>query len=377
MKVVLAPDKFKGSLSANEVCEALETGIKNYDQNIKVIHHPLADGGEGSLDIIGSVLKLNYKPLLVKGPRFKPVASGYMVSGDTAYIEMAKASGLELLSPHERNCLTTSSFGTGELIKDALLHGYRNIFLFIGGSATNDAGLGLANALGYTFLRSSGETIQPVGKELINVTTIDDKNLLPLAKEASFTVITDVKNELYGPNGAVFVYAKQKGAAESDYHILESGLRNIDKVFEKTFQLSVAKLPGAGAAGGLGAGLVALFGATIKPGIDTIMEITDFDNVIADANMIITGEGKLDLQSVEGKVVEGVCRKGVETKLPVGVVCGQAENRNQISKQLSIFSIRELKNEHITTQQAMQQASTLISKASKRMIVDFFHQEKP
>ncbi|MBP6755641.1 MAG: glycerate kinase, partial [Bacteroidia bacterium] len=212
MKIIVAPDKFKGSLSALEVCNAIENGIKRFDQSIEIIKHPLADGGEGTLTILNNYFKLNKRNVVVNNPLFKPCEATYLVSDDTAYIEMATASGLQLLSENERNCFYTSSFGTGELILDAIDSGYNNIVLFIGGSATNDAGIGMASALGYKFYDTNNQIVKPIGKELINIDCIDITNLKIDLNSINCTVICDVKNELFGLNGAAHVYAAQKGA---------------------------------------------------------------------------------------------------------------------------------------------------------------------
>jgi len=323
LKVLIAPDKFKGTLTAHEVCEAIEAGIKGFDPSIEVIKLPLADGGEGSLDILES-LDLNRISIKVHDPLFRLIPSYYCLKNDTAYIEMATASGLQLLNPSERNATRTTTLGTGELILDAINKGATRIYLFIGGSATNDAGIGMAQALGYKFLDKEGNELQPIGANLNAISEISHSLKVDFSG-VSFVVATDVKNLLYGQNGAAYVYAVQKGANPEEVESLDNGLKNFGSILESTFNKDYSQTPGAGAAGGIGAGAMAFLNAEIRSGIGSIMKIVSFDEQLQRVDLVITGEGKYDRQTLEGKVIQGVVQQSQKYSKPVGVICGIVE----------------------------------------------------
>ncbi|MCF6181358.1 glycerate kinase [Lutibacter sp.] len=361
MKVIIAPDKFKGSLTAIEVCNAVEKGIKKADPSIEVIKHPIADGGEGTLDILDYYFKLKTIDVKVHNPLFKIIYSNYKVSKDVAYIEMSKASGLQLLSKKEQNCFYTSSFGTGELILAAIEKGFKNIVLFIGGSATNDAGIGMACALGYSFYNKQGIKIKPIGKELININKIDSKNLKFDLNKINFTVIYDVKNPLYGNNGAAFMYASQKGASKNEIEILNSGLINFDSQIKAHFGKYVAYIKGSGAAGGLGAGAVSFLNAKMVSGIDFILEKTNFKKYFKDKiDLIITGEGSVDKQTLEGKVVKGVSDLSKQYKVPIYIVAGIIKDKESILKNINPLAMSEVMEVNITTKEAIKNAAIYI-----------------
>ncbi|MDX1828127.1 MAG: glycerate kinase [Lutibacter sp.] len=363
MKVVIAPDKFKGSLSAQEVCNAVEKGLKRFDSSITCIKHPLADGGEGTLDILEQYLTLETVFLRVKNPIFETIVSSYKTSKDTAFIEMSKASGLELLKENERNCFYTSTFGTGELIADAVERGFKNIVLFIGGSATNDAGIGMAAALGYEFFDSNNSIIKPIGKELINITKISSKNVKFNLSEINFKIICDVKNPLYGKNGAAFVYAKQKGANSKEIEILNEGLINFDTQVKKSLKIDVANIEGAGAAGGLGAGALSFLNAQLVSGINFVFEQTNFNNYFKqNIDLIITGEGSIDKQTLEGKVVKGICEEAKKFNIPVCIVSGIIEDKQLILAKLNPIALNSIMELKVSTDEAMSNAKFYIEK---------------
>lgn len=361
MKVVIAPDKFKDSLSAQEVCNAVEKGLKRFDSSITTIKHPLADGGEGTLNILEQYLTLETVFLKVKNPIFETIVSSYKTSKDTAFIEMSKASGLELLKENERNCFYTSTFGTGELIADAIKKGFKNIVLFIGGSATNDAGIGMAAALGYEFFDSNNSIIKPIGKELINIAKISSKNVKYNLSGINFKVICDVKNPLYGKNGAAFVYAKQKGANSKEIEILNEGLLNFDTQVTKSLKMDVANIKGAGAAGGLGAGALSFLNAQLVSGINFVFEQTNFNNYFKqNIDLIITGEGSIDKQTLEGKVVKGVCEKAKKFNIPVCIVSGIIEDKQLILNELNPIALNSIMELKVSTNEAMNNAKFYI-----------------
>lgn len=361
MKVVIAPDKFKGSLSAQEVCDAVDKGLKRFDSSIISIKHPLADGGEGTLDILEQYLTLKTVFLRVKNPIFETIISSYKTSKDTAFIEMSRASGLELLKEKERNCFYTSTFGTGELIADAINNGFKNIVLFIGGSATNDAGIGMAAALGYEFFDSDNIKIEPIGKELINIAKISSENVKYDLSNINFKVICDVKNPLYGNNGAAFVYAKQKGANSKEIEILNEGLINFDIQIKKSLKKDVANIEGAGAAGGLGAGALSFLNAKLVSGIDFVLEQTNFDNYfVENIDLIITGEGSIDKQTLEGKVVKGICDKAKNLNIPVCIISGVIKDKQLILDKLAPIALNSIMELNVSTSEAMEKAGLFV-----------------
>ena len=352
-KVVIAPDKFKGSLTAAEVCEIVERGIKRFDKGIEVTRIPLADGGEGTLALLIPLLGLETVHVTVKDPLFRAVEAYYGMKGTTAYVEMAIASGLALLTDAERDALHTTSFGTGELIRDAIRRGARRVYVFIGGSATNDAGVGMAQALGYQFPDAQGHNVSPVGRELVNVAHIRSDQLQVDLNEVEVRVVSDVDNPLYGPRGAAQVYGPQKGADPNAIALLDQGLMNIaDRMVELTGS-DVRNVPGAGAAGGFGAGAMAFLNAQLLPGIDTLMDLCGARTAIQEADLVISGEGKVDAQTLHGKVVKGVgdvCRKyGV----PLGVICGMLEADEQALQQLNVWRAYAVKEETMTLAEAI------------------------
>ncbi|MDP4680019.1 MAG: glycerate kinase, partial [Cyclobacteriaceae bacterium] len=344
MKILISPDKFKGSLSAQEVCEAVHRGIKRFDDKIGTVFHPLADGGEGTLENLESSLDLKTLYAAVNDPLFRPIKAEYKMSKESAYIEMAAASGLPLLTEEERNCLYTTTFGTGELILDAVKNGARHIYLFVGGSATNDAGIGMAAALGYQFFDSENRQITPIGGELNKLDRIEKANLKFDLDQIRITVVCDVKNPLFGLEGAAYIYGPQKGANAEEIKLLDDGLRNFSKVVESNFGMDISKLEGGGAAGGISAGAVVFLNADIKPGIQTIFEITEYEKKLDSIDLIITGEGKLDLQTIHGKVIHGVDQISSKYGIPYAIICGIAEDLEMLERELNASQILQIKS---------------------------------
>lgn len=371
MKIVIAPDKFKGSLSAMEVCYAIESGVKKFDPTIEVIKHPLADGGEGTLAILQNYFNLKTVSVAVKNPLFKDIIATYMVSTNTAFIEMANASGLQLIDEKERNCSKTTTFGTGQLILDAVKKGYKNIVLFIGGSATNDAGIGMATAIGYNFYNNKNESINPIGKELTNITRIDKHNLIFDVNTITFTVVCDVKNPLYGTNGAAHIYGPQKGASPSEIESLDLGLKNFDRQISKFLNKEVATIPGAGAAGGLGAGAVAFLNAKMQSGIDFVMEQTGFDGVLSSGiDLIITGEGSVDKQTIEGKVIKGISERANQINIPFSIIAGVIKDKELILENLKPKSIHSIMELGVEVEDAIQNAAAHLNKIAFQLITE-------
>lgn len=311
MKILIAPDKFKGSLSALEVCQAIGEGISNACPAASIDFHPMADGGDGSLEILQNHLSLKSEEVSTLDPLGRPLIATYFRASESAFIEVASASGLVLLKEDERDPLKASTLGTGLMIKDAIEKGCRLIYLFLGGSATNDGGIGIASALGYQFLDKNGKALEPNGANLLQINGIQQTSQ---AKQSPLEIILlcDVNNPLFGPNGAAHVYAKQKGASNEEINILDQGLENLSQHLFRHTHRKVSELPGSGAAGGIAASLVALFGAKLKSGFNTIAELTGLEQQVQIADIVISGEGKLDTQSLQGKVIDGItalCKK--------------------------------------------------------------------
>ena len=364
MKVLIAADKFKGSLTAEQVCKAVETGVNEVYPDAVCEHVPLADGGEGTLAILMQVLKLDQIEVVVKDPLFRPVTATYGRKEDKAYIEMAQASGFELLADHERSATKTSSFGTGELIRHALAHGAKEVYLFVGGSATNDGGLGLASALGFKFYEEDGKEVNPVGGNLLSIKSIEAETF---DSRVTFELITDVKNTLLGPQGASFQYGPQKGASNEDVLVLDQGLSHMSNLIQDRFGRDVSMIPGSGAAGGLGLAVLGLLNGRIRNGIESILDFVDFESRLRDQDLVITGEGKMDQQTLQGKVVFGVSRAARNEGVQVVAVCGDSMLSADQQKQLALVDILKLKTEQLTLAYCVQNAASLI----KQRVAEF------
>jgi glycerate 2-kinase len=360
MKILIAPDKFKGSLSAIEVCDIIQKSIYSIKPDSEVISLPLADGGEGfSEAIIGNKAFEKYE-LTVNDPVHRWIkASFFKNKSQTAIIEMANASGLKLLNEKEYNPLKTSTLGTGELIMRAFEIGAKEIIIGIGGSATNDGGMGVAVGLGYQFLDKNGQVLKPSGEQMINVASIISPQNKPWQK-CKIKVACDVGNPLYGTNGAAHVFAKQKGANEEAIKLLDAGLRHFSMVVNNHFGAQFDKKAGAGAAGGLGFGLMAFLGAELNSGIDLILEANNFDQILADCDLVITGEGKIDNQTLNGKVVFGVTKKANAKNIPVYAICGVSELSISQIVSLGLQKLTTLKSADISVDFAIKNAEKLL-----------------
>ena len=331
-KIILALDSFKGSVSAITACEALQIGISAEMPDLDFCLLPLSDGGEGlieSLEGFDGMLKVT---LDVHDPLGRTIQATYLIqpATRTAIIEMATAAGLTLLTSDERNPEETSTYGVGELILDALKKDCCHILLGIGGCATNDGGMGLLEALGFRFLNQSGEALRGIGKNLNRIASIDDSKVSAAVKSCSFEVACDVNNPLYGKQGAAFVFAPQKGANPQMVGRLDDGLRHFASQIVRYNGITIASIPGAGAAGGLGGGLVGLLHAKLKPGIELLLNLLQFDSLLRDASLVITGAGKMDRQTLMGKVPLGVLVQSKKRNVPVIGVAGRVENRDEL-----------------------------------------------
>ena len=324
MKIVIAPDSFKGSLTALEVAKCIEKGIKKVDATIETVIVPMADGGEGTVQSLIDVSEGQIVEAIVHDPLFRPIKSFYGIMGDgkTAVIEMAAASGLPLLKNDERNPHKTSTFGTGELIKDALDKGCTNIIIGLGGSATNDGGTGMAQALGVRFLNAKGVELNMCGAELINIHSVDVSGIDVRVKGLSIVSACDVDNPLCGIKGASNVYGRQKGATESDVETLDKGLEHFAERMKSDYGYDFKDYPGAGAAGGLGYGVLCFLGAKLERGIEIVTRVTKLAEKMKGADLVFTGEGRIDSQTAFGKTPFGVAQVAKQTNIPVIAIAG-------------------------------------------------------
>ena len=335
MRIVLAPDSFKGSLTASQAADSMAMGIKTVLPQAQTIKLPLSDGGEGLVDSLVKATDGKMQTEQVTGPLGEPVEACWGVLGDgkTGVIEMAAASGLTLIPPEKRNPMLTTTYGTGELIRTALHHGCSKLIIGIGGSATNDGGMGMAQALGVMFLDEKGENLGPGGGQLIHLNRIDSSGLDPMLQKVSILAACDVNNPLTGTQGASAVYGPQKGADGEMVHKLDTGLKHFAGIIKRDLGIEVEHVPGAGAAGGLGAGIMAFLGGKLTPGIDLVMDMVGLEKELANCDLVFTGEGRLDAQSAFGKVPVGVARRAQKYGIPVitlaGSIAADAENLHQ------------------------------------------------
>lgn len=370
MKIVVAPDSFKGSLTAKAVAEAIESGIKSVYEKANIIKIPMADGGEGTVQSLvdgsrGKIIKVK-----VKGPLLKEVDAFYGILGDgkTAVIEMAAASGLPLIAKEERNPLKTTTYGTGELIKHALNMGCRNIIIGIGGSSTNDGGSGMAAALGIKFLNQNGENIGFGGEGLASLHRVDVSNMDARIKECKITAACDVDNPLCGPTGASHVFGPQKGADEEMIKILDNNLSNYADVIKRDLNIEIKDVPGAGAAGGMGGGLLAFFNTKLKSGVEIVIETTNLEENIKDADLVITGEGMIDYQTAFGKTPFGVAMLAKKYNIPVIAIAGGIGKGTEILYDKGITSIFSIVDKPMQLEEAVEDASILLEKATERIM---------
>jgi len=370
MKIVIAPDSFKGSLTALEVAQAIQKGIKKVDKNIETVIVPMADGGEGTVQSLidasgGQILEVS-----VHDPLNRKIKSFYGIMGDevTAVIEMAAASGLPLLQIEERNPLLTTTFGTGELIKDALNRGCRSFIIGLGGSATNDGGCGMAQALGVKFLDKMGRELVMSGAQLSKIDSIDFSGIDQRIKEAQFVAACDVENPLCGPSGASEVYGRQKGATEEDVVTLDNGLSHFVAIVNKQLNLHVKDVSGAGAAGGLGAGVLIFLKAKLQAGIDIVTKTTSLAEKMVGVDLVITGEGRIDFQTAFGKTPFGVAQIAKEKNIPLIVLAGSLGDGYQTLYEKGFDGIFSIIDKPMELQEAIDNAEVLLENTTESVI---------
>ena len=373
MHILICPDKFRGSLTAQEACDALERGIKKRRPKSTIQTFPLADGGEGTLEVIQQAHGGSWISVEVHDPLFRDIQADYLWLADQkmAYIEMSRASGLMLLKPKERNPGLTSTLGTGELILDAMKKGAAKIVLTLGGSATNDAGIGMAHALGYRFLDASGMELVPIGKELVNIAQIQPSPLEAQIKSTEFFVITDVQNPLAGETGAAHVFAKQKGASTPLIKQLDKGLNIIGTLMDRLSGNLISTQAGAGAAGGLGAGAVFFLGAKMSLGAEWVLDKLHIDRAIRKADYVITGEGKVDGQSWGGKLISQVLQRADKQFKQTLIVCGAFEEPEKIPVFFDANDIFSVVSSAENIKDAMENAATYLEKIGEEIALKY------
>lgn len=353
-KIVLAIDSFKGCLSSKEIEQCIAEEIHRILPSCQTVCIPIADGGEGMLDTLIEATQGTFVSTQAHDPlmRIRPARYGILGDQRTAIIEMAEINGLTTLSPIKRNPMKTSTYGTGELIKDALEKGFRRFIIGIGGSATNDAGMGMIQALGAHLYDKQGNELEQGGKIMEQIAHIDLNHLHPALKEATFIVACDVQNPFCGPQGAAYVFARQKGASEEQIRQLDKGMRHLALLIERDFSYNINKVKGAGAAGGLGGAFATFLQAHLQSGIDLLLNAVDFDRKITNADWIITGEGKADRQTAEGKVPAGVLKRAKKANIPVMLIAGKVEDKACL-KQMGFARIVKISPDNLPLEEAM------------------------
>lgn len=371
MKIVIASDSFKGSLSSIEVAQAATRGIKAVYPDCEVIAVNVADGGEGTVEAIVNTLGGEMVTATVSDPLGRPIQARYGIAGNKAIIEMAAASGLPLLRPEERNPWLTSTHGTGELIMDAMRRGCRQFLIGIGGSATNDAGTGMLKAMGFRFYDSNDNEIEHCcGGTMHMIARIQDSEVAECVRQSQFTVACDVDTPFCGTEGAAPVFAPQKGADPDMVARLNAGMASLAEVIETKYHINIVPVAGAGAAGGMGGGFRAFLNATLQRGIDMVLNAIEFDKTIAGADLIITGEGKIDFQTAKGKTAAGVLARAKAQDIPVIAIGGCVERCESV-EQMGFAGIYPITEEKLPLEIAMQAevAAANIEKTIKKICV--------
>lgn len=369
MKIVIAPDSFKESLTALEAAQAIEKGMKKVLPDADFIKVPMADGGEGTVQSLVDATGGKIISKTVTGPLGEPVEAFFGISGDekTAVIEMAAASGLHLVPAEKRNPLITTTRGTGELISTALDYGIEQIIIGIGGSATNDGGTGMAKALGIKLLDSNGNEIADGGGALANIAAIDVSNIDPRLASVCIEVACDVDNPLTGPRGASSIFGPQKGATPEMVRLLDGNLHHYAEMIRRDVGKDIEQIAGAGAAGGLGAGLMAFLSAELKRGVDIVLEATALEAQLKDADFVITGEGKIDAQTVFGKTPIGVAKTAKKHSIPVIAIAGNVGSDSHVVHEHGIDAVFSIVPGIIPLSDAFENASVYVERLAENI----------
>jgi len=372
MKVLLIPDKFKGSLSAEEVIDAISHGIHKVLPKAVIYTAIASDGGDGFLEAVSHYKEVEEVDVNTFDPLGREIMASYLFQKETeeAYIELARASGMVLLASDERNPLFCSTYGTGIQIMHAIQKGAKHIYIGLGGSATNDAGIGIARALGYLFFDITGNELEPIGQNLGRIDRIQPPEISNMLKDIEVYAVNDVNNPLFGENGAAHIYAAQKGATPFDIEQLDLGLEHLNKIVEHQFRVTHAEIPGAGAAGGTAYGLKTFAGANFISGIDFVLSIANVEELISNESIdyIITGEGKLDNQTLQGKLINGVLKLGKNHNIPVIAVCGALDTKVRDLQKQGLEEVIEVRDPDKSLEYNMTNAFGLVEEG----IANFF-----
>jgi glycerate 2-kinase len=370
VKILVCPDKFKDSLSAAEVCAAIKTGIESVEKVHEIMTSPMADGGEGSLEIIKHYLRIQIRMISTIDPLGRNIHAPLAICEEKAFIDTSLIIGLQLLAPEERNPMHTGTYGLGAMIKEAIHAGCKEIHIFTGGSATNDGGTGMASALGYRFISDEGAVTKLSGKTLNEISCIIPPAVHPIPVDVRCICYTDVRHVMYGIQGAALNFSVQKGADLYESLILDKGLKQLAGIFLRDLKVKVGQTPGGGAAGALAAGCKAFLNADIRSGMEFFRELTQLDESIKSADLIITGEGKSDHQSLKGKVVSGVaaiCRKYHK---PMILVVGQNRLSVKELKQLHCHKMYTLQKKGVPVSHSMIHAKNLLYETGRNIILN-------
>lgn len=367
MKIVIASDSFKGSLSGEKINKIWLSLTENERKKFDVVPLLVADGGDGTLDAIIKQKKGKIIYETVFDPLFNKIKSRYGIFEDCAIISMCECSGLTLIPEKARNPLKTTSYGTGELIKKAVLSGKKKIYITLGGSATNDGGMGTLSVLGFKFIKRDGSAAKGVGEELGEIASIDASNAINVS-DTEFIILSDVTNPLTGANGAAHTFAKQKGATDEQIEFLERGMLNFKEVLKSHYGTDIDSIVGGGAAGGMGAGLSVMLNAKIVSGVEEILKIVDFDNAIDGADYIITGEGRIDSQSKDGKVISGVLKHAKEKDIPVIAIVGTIGNCYETLYDKGLTSVFSIIDKPSDLEDVLNQSEKLYKNAANNIL---------
>lgn len=364
-KAILVPDSFKGTMSSEEICAIMASAIATYYPDAQIIPIPVADGGEGTVDSFLKAVGGEKITLAVKGPYMEEIEGFYGILPDkTAVIEMAAAAGLPLVGAN-RKAHKTTTFGVGQLLADAVKRGCKEVVLGLGGSATNDLGCGAAAAMGVRFINAAGEEFVPVGETLADICSIDVSAARTALAGVNIVTMCDIDNPLYGESGAAYIFGPQKGADSDMVRFLDAQLRAAAEVIKRDIGIDTADMPGAGAAGGMGAGTVAFFGAVLRMGIEAVLDTVKFDQLVSGADIVFTGEGRIDTQSLRGKVVIGVGRRAKKYGVPVVAIVGDISDGIEEAYEQGVSGIFSINRHAIPLSE-----SKLRSKTDLRLTMD-------
>lgn len=370
MKIVIAPNAFKGTLSAVEAAGAMAEGVRRAAPDSVIVRRPVSDGGDGFLEVMTEALEGEVRRVRVSDPLDRPLDAPlhWRAVDGLALIEMARASGLALLHPEERDPFRATTRGTGELVKHALKLGARRIVVGIGGSATCDGGTGMAHALGIRFLDASGKSRIPRAGALSEIARIDAAGLARGLRDIPVEVLCDVDSPLLGDQGAARIYAPQKGASPGQVELLEAGLRHLAGLMQRDLGVDATRVPGGGAAGGLGAGFYAFLGAKLRPGTETVLEMVGLEESLEEADLVLTGEGRLDGQTLQGKAPLGVARMAGARGIPCVAIAGRVCGDPALFKEAGFRKIYSLCGEEATVEESMRRTGPLLAEAAGKAV---------